>query len=164
MSFDPNAPQTQQPFEPPMGHAAPRKSSKKWWILGGLGCFTLLLLCFGGIGGIGYMGYQAAFNNPAYVQAVDTIESSPEVAEALGSPVVVGMPSKVDSNQEGEYISMDYTVDVTGSNGTGEAHISVKGKPMTEDWETNKLEVVVGGQTIELNAPAPLNLDIDMGE
>lgn len=154
MSFDPNQ-------NAPMGHAPPKKSGALKWILGGLGCFGLLgLLCFGGFGYIAYQGVQMINDNPGYLEARAQIESSDAVGAAVGNPVEVGTYTGVQSNQQGERVTITYDVPVSGPNGSGSAKIAVNGKPFSEDWKVESVDVTVDGKSIPLGGGG-LDINID---
>ncbi|QEG21400.1 Coa1/Tim21 domain-containing protein [Mariniblastus fucicola] len=136
-----------------MGHVPPKKSGGALkWILAGVGCFGLLgLCCFGGFAFLGYQGLKVINNNPAYLEARAQIESSASVGDAVGDPVTVGSYTGVQSNQNGERMTITYDVPVSGPNGSGTAKISVNGKPMTEDWTIESLDITVGGESIPID-------------
>lgn len=159
MSFDPN------PNSPPMGHAAPKKSGSLKWILGGVGCFTLLIvLCVGGFGYVAWMGAQMLMNNPAFNEAVATVETSESVNDALGSPVTVGPPGEnIQTSQNGQKVTLTYTVDVTGSEKSGEATIVVSGTFMQDDWVVDEITVAgPDGEDIPVDGSG-LSIDIEEG-
>ena len=147
MSFDPNQ------NTPPMGHVPPKKSGGALkWILGGLGCFGLLALCcFGGLAYIGYQGVQMVTGNPGYLEARATLESSDALGEAVGNPVTVGEPQgEIKPTPNGDRIGFEYTVPVSGPNGSGTATFKVDGKPFTDDWSVESMSVEVNGEEVQL--------------
>ena len=149
MSFDPNQ------NTPPMGHVPPKKKGGALkWILGGLGCFGLLgLLCFGGMGYFGYSAFKQMTNNPAFLEGRATLESSPALGEVLGNPVTVGEfnPEGFRQTQQGERVTIEYDVDLSGPDGAGTATIVVKGQLFTEDWNVESITATVNGEDVPLD-------------
>jgi len=145
MSFDPS-----QTASAPIANATtPKKSGAKKWIFGGLGCFGLLTLaCVVGF----YFAFQMLGSNPGYLEALATIESSPEVGEAAGNPVEVGTFTNVANiSTENRPIGFAYDVPVSGPNGTGTAHIEVSQDPASNEWSVDKLEVEINGENVPLD-------------
>jgi hypothetical protein len=161
MSFDPNQ------NTPPMGHAAPKKSGALKWILGGIGCFTLMIaLCVGGLIYFGMQVNDIATNNAAYFKAVNSIESSSAVADVVGAPVVVERSAEKPPQRipaEAGKIGFKFDTVVKGSNKSGEAEIIVSGELMNSDnWQVDSIKVTVDGEEIPVDEVS-LDLDIDLG-
>ncbi len=137
-------------------------SSKKWWIIGGCGCLTLILLCGLGIGGIIYMvGRPYVEFQQECIQAAET---SARVAELLGeNPRVNTGTQSIQQTQEGDVLKWVERMEITGSDKTGTLIISATFKPFNT-WTRDSLEIEVDGETFDLGDPLDeFDLDIDEG-
>lgn len=155
MSFDPNTNQ------PPMGNVQPKKSGAKWWLIG---CFTLLLLCGGGLALVGYPIYKIGVATAqAMTDAKTSIENSEEVKQILGAPIEVGQPTNTSSNANGDQMSIEITYPVKGSEKSGEVTATIKGSPLGE-LTVDTMELTVdGGETHTLNSTESLdNFDLNI--
>lgn len=141
----------------PIADISRPKSNKKLWIFGGLGCFGLIgLICIGFI----VAGIMAAKPTLDFMnENISYIESSSEVAEALGAPITVApaQPTQ-DSNNPGALI---FRGNVSGSQGAGTYVIEAKMNGVTPEREAIYLEV--DGERIDLDPDALYELDIDDG-
>lgn len=147
MSFDPNQ------NTPPMGSVPPKKSGGALkWILGGLGCFGLIIaLCVGGFAYFAYQGVQMVTNNPALNEAKATLTSSAALGEKLGNPITLGPEAPEPPVQNGERMTITYRIPVSGPDGQGTATVTVDGKPFSDDWTVQSLEAEVNGEDVPLD-------------
>ena len=158
-------------FDPPPGYnpaAAPQyleekpRSSKKWWIIGGCGCFSMIILCGLGIGGIIF------FVARPYVEfqqeCIQAAESSPRVVELLGdNPRVNVQTQNITQTQEGSVIKWVERLEISGDDNKGTLIIRGTFEPFTT-WVRDSLELEVDGETIDLGDPLDeFDLDIDEG-
>jgi hypothetical protein len=130
---------------PNMQHEKPKSGALKW-ILGGCGCLGLLaVVCIGGFAYFFSGAIGDAIRMQQETQAM--IESSPQVEEALGSPIEIG-PPRTQNGPEGE---VTFEFDVTGPNGTGTVFSKTKMNPSTFRFERKGLYMEFEGQRIDLN-------------
>ncbi len=151
---------------PPLATAPKRSGSggSRKWLWGGLGCLGLLLiLCVGGVVAAFLVGQDITSNNPAVLQAEQTILSSDSISNALGSPVTVSTPIPTGNRAAGEKIVVIFTADVVGSEKTGVAVIEVQGVPLNNDsWEVVSIKVTgPDGENVPVDE---LVLDINLEE
>ena len=135
------------------------------WIIGGIGCFGLLvLLCVGGLVGVGFWG-MGVVANKAYEEARTSITNSEAVGNVVGQPVEVGTynPQKLGQSPGGDgTVEYTYEIPVAGSQKSGTAIVVVSGNPLDGDsWEVVSIEVDVDGEKIPVGE---LDLDIDIDE
>ena len=130
------------------------------WIIGGIGCFGLLvLLCVGGVVALGFWG-MGMIKNEAYEEAKVSISNSAEVAEAVGAPVTVSDFTGVSQTNAGDQITYIYEIPVQGSEKSGTAEVSVTGNPLQGGWSVDSIEVDVDGEKISVRE-LDLSDDID---
>ena len=141
----------------PVGGISQPKSNKKIWIFGGLGCLGLIgLICIGFIVAGVFVGkpmFEFMNDNQAF------IESSDEVAEALGAPITATTPQPIqDPNNPG---ALTFQGEVSGANGTGTYVIEATMNGVTPVRDAIYLEF--NGEKIDLDADAMFEIDVDDG-
>lgn len=144
-------------MDSPIASASKPKSSKKFWIFGGLGCLGLIgLVCIGFLGMAYYFGAPAmAFIN----ENMALIEASPKVSEALGPPVTLGPPQTSQDPSKPTVIIFSGTA--SGSSGSGTYVIEALMESGTPERQAIYLEV--GGQKIDLDPDSLFELEVDDG-
>lgn len=159
MSYDPNA------GMPPMGKMEQRPSSgKKWWMIGGCGCFTLLLLCCGG--GIG--GFYSFVQPVIQIMNATTamVRDSGEVKDALGTPIELsaGPINQNQSSAAGGLPIIEYEYSIKGSKEEGVLVFKMEMKP---DWSWERTDLYVeleDGTKINVDPEAELTPDLDIDD
>ena len=135
----------------------PKKSSKKLWIFGGLGCFGLIgLVCIGFI----VAGIMAAKPTLDFInENVVFIESSDKVAEALGSPVSATPAQPTPDPDDPK--ALIFRGNVSGPQGSGTYIVEATMDGVTPVRNATYLEV--NGEKIDLDPDELTNLSIDDG-
>ena len=138
----------------------PKKSSKKLWIFGGLGCLGLIgLVCIGMIvAGVLAGKPMFEFMN----ENVTFIESSTEVQNALGTPLTVtpAQPTPDPNNPQ----ALIFRGNVSGPQGSGSYVVEATMKGMTP--VRNAVYLELNGEKIDLDPNALddlTNLEINDG-
>src|SRR5205085_341172 len=108
-------------------------------VLGAAGCFAFLSMLEGGMK-----------NSGAYQQAMEKVRQSPEVADALGTPIKEGFFVQGIINTNGIYDNADMTIPLSGPKCKGTANVVAR--KFAGAWELRRLEVKVDGQ------PEPIRL------
>ncbi len=145
----------QQNYQPPQ-----KSSSKKWWIIGGVGCLGSILACGGIFAALGVFGLSVIKNNPDYLDARAKVELSPAVQELVGSPIDIGkagLPVADSANPQ----AISLVSDISGPDGKGT--MTWSGTQQGQNFATVRLDVTVDGQTIDLLDEPDLGIDIDLG-
>ena len=159
MSYDPKA------EVPPMGHMEQRPSRKKWWMIGGCGCFMVILLCGGGIGIFGFMVAKPLLDIVQESQAF--VRTSEVVADAVGEPVAVAdqqNPSMPATYTEDGVTVQEWRFAVEGSKTTGTLVLKIAQKEAFK-FERKSLSLELDdGTVIDLDPEEEFNLDIDTGD
>ncbi|MFI4859137.1 MAG: cytochrome c oxidase assembly factor Coa1 family protein [Phycisphaerales bacterium JB063] len=158
-------PPNMQPLQkPPKGWFA-----RNWWWFLGLLILTPIFCCCGGGGLLTYIGSQKVNemieNNPAYRQAMEKLESNPEVAQELGTPINVpgvfelmrsgGGSKTVSVTSNGSSRTFDANIPVTGPNGSGTLVIVAEDASNNGTWTFKDLYLELpSGDRIDLKESA----------
>lgn len=132
------------PSPPPLD--PPKKSTAKWWIIGCSGCFIIVaviasFLAYGMYQGMKFLGGSAE-TGAAYLQ----IMTSPEVTEALGSPVEpTGFPPSTEDET-----TKTSTVTLSGPKGTGVGKLIQEKQPDGKWKITTATFTPSGGAEVEI--------------
>ena len=142
-------------FDSPVGGISQPRSKKKLWIFGGLVCLGLIgLVCL--VVGVFFVRPAMAFVN----ENISFIEASPEVADALGTPVTASQPKTTRDPDNPNGMIFRGTVAGPKGNGTYVIEASMDtGKPVRE---AIYLELD-DGETIDLDPEALFNFEVDDG-
>lgn len=145
-------------MENPISGGEPPKSKKKFWILGGLGCFGLIVVvCVGGAALIWFTVGKPTLDFMNENMAL--ISNSPAAEEALGANITLGAPTQ---QQDGNG-SVTFRVPATGDKGSGT--LVFKGTYGAEGWTRDEIYLEVDGEQIDLSDSEDIfNLDIDEGQ
>jgi hypothetical protein len=142
----------------PEGAMAPQQGwwSRNWkWVVP-TGCLGLLLSC-GCLGALLFgVTYQALRGTGVFVEAVTLAKQSPEVQEALGTPIEAGLMLQGSIQSHNGQGSARFSVPLKGPKAGGT--LNVEAYKDGEQWKFTTLNVEVPGQpTIDLlgGAPAP---------
>ena len=136
--------------------ATSKGGGKKLFLFGGLGCFTLFLLCGGG----GLYVYTAFIQPVQQLIESSALEAeiSQVVLDELGPPVIV---NRTNISQRNDKETLFYSLPVSGGEKSGRLVIEAR----YEGGEMNRtgLKLEVDGQEIDLLADDPLgDIDIDI--
>jgi hypothetical protein len=122
----------------------------KWFVPALILAAILVIVLF--LGGLLWFLESAVHGAFAYDVAVKTASVSPQVKEALGSPLQVGWLTTGGFNYSGPEADVQISIPVSGPKGRG--HISVVAKKRANHWSFESFEVDVKGQDpIQLNVP-----------
>ena len=124
--------------------------SRNWkWLLP-VGCFVPLMCC--GVFGLGtYLTVSKVIeSSPAYVEAFSKANQNPEVTAALGTPITPGFGISGSINQKNDTGTADFNVPLKGTKGEGSMH--VVGYSNGGAWVFSRIDVTVGGKTIDVLA------------
>jgi hypothetical protein len=118
---------------------------KNWKWLVPTGCLGSALLCVLFVGGILMVVTTAIKSSDAYQVALERARANPEVVEALGEPIEPGfMPTgSIEVNGSSGYADLGIPISGPKSSGT----IYVQAQKFADEWEFNRLEVEVEGQS-----------------
>ena len=126
---------------------------KNWVLLGCGGCLGLIVL--GGVvmAGIFYFAMGALKKSDVFAEALKRAQHSPEVQEAIGTPVDTGWMLQGTMNYHNGAGTADLTIPLKGPK--GEATLAVKGeKSATGAWEYSLLEAQLpDGTKVDLRTP-----------
>lgn len=145
------------PVSAPPPLPAPKSGAARWVFIAVGGCLTLFVVGGLGIAGIIWMVMGAVKSTDVYAEAFKRMQSSPQVQEALGTPVEAGWLFQGSVNYNNGAGTADMSIPLSGPR--GEATLVAKAaKQPGEAWQYSVLEVrVSGGSSIDLrdNAPPP---------
>lgn len=140
-------------LEPATFEAAPPRRgwwSRNWLWAVPVGCLAALLLCGGCC--LGIFGSTLLFlkNSPPYQMALETVRSSPQVAERLGKPIEEAgwFPT---GNLHVENGGGDALIDFDIAGPKGRAHVQARARRIGGEWGLTTVEVTFAdGQRISL--------------
>ena len=138
----------------------PKKSRKKLWIFGGLGCLGMIGICCIGIVTL-VMLYvyrpMQEFQNENLTMAT----SLPDAELILGAPITSGPVSQESDGAGG----ITFKAELTGPNGSGTLIFKGKpGVPLGEPWVRDSIFLEVDGEQTDLDAESLFEIDIDDGQ
>lgn len=140
----------------PDGAVAPQKSKTKWWLIGCGGCLTLIILSLIAFGAIFFGVFQAIKSSDTYKTALNAATSSPEVQEALGTPIEAGflVEGSIDTNTTDGITTetSNLTIPLSGPKASAKFHFAAK--RIGQLWNIDDITVTVDGtqQKIYLDA------------
>lgn len=125
----------------------------------GIGCGILLVLFLVGLGGIFVFVFQVIKSSDVYRGAMQRAQNDPRVVAALGTPIESSwwVMGSVHIDNDGGYANID--IPIHGPKGKGT--IDCVADRINDQWRYKRLNVIIGGQTIDLlNAPPGQNVRI----
>ncbi len=139
---------------PPPLPAPKSGGTVKWVLIAAGGCLSLLVVGGLCIAGIVTLVMGAIKNTVVYAEAFKRMQNSPQVQEALGTPIEAGWLFQGSVNYKNGAGTADMNVPVSGPK--GEATLVAKAaKQSSEAWQYSVLEVrVSGGSSIDLRDSA----------
>lgn len=131
---------TYPPSQPPVPQ---QKSSKKWWFLGCGGCLGIIVLIAAVIGFFVVSVMGLIKNTDAYAGALKRSQDSPELQEAIGTPMepsywVMGSASTVNGAESAEFV-----IPLTGPKGVAAVTVKASRPAGATAWEYSVLEALV---------------------
>jgi hypothetical protein len=124
--------------------------SRNWkWLLP-VGCLVPLMCC--GVFGLGtYLTVSKVIQgSPAFVEAMEKVNQSPEVASLIGTPVTPGFGISGEMNDKNGEGTANFTVPLTGTKGNGTLHVVAHGSG--GKWEFSRIDVTAHAKTIDVLA------------
>ncbi|MCB1560130.1 MAG: hypothetical protein KDI75_03380 [Xanthomonadales bacterium] len=112
----------------------------KWGLLAA----GLLLVLMLGMAGAAWYGLKALADHETVDMALQHVRSDMPLREALGEPIEAGMLFSGSFRVNGNNGSADYSVDITGSRGTGRMYVDAVKR--LGAWQLRALAVEVDGQ------------------
>jgi len=139
--------------QPSPAPAPPRKSNLlKWLLIGGLGCFFLIILGIGGCIGTLFFALNKAKDTAFYKDALALVQQDPQAQEALGTPIAGGTPTQFHFSTTSGGESGTLVFGVSGPKGEGT--VNAAGATVGGKWVFKTLTLTVGGNTIPIKQPA----------
>jgi hypothetical protein len=125
---------------------AEEPKQRSWvWILG-CGCLIVLLVVIGGCAGIGYAAVSMLKRTEVYAAAMETVRSSPEAQEALGTPIEAGFLVVGTYNVQNNTGRADLMIPVHGPEGRG--MLRAVGTRSGEAWTIEYIGLQLEGETV----------------
>jgi hypothetical protein len=121
-----------------------------------LGCLGLAVCIAGVVGLVLVRATRAVKSSELYTEALAQVQASPEIKEALGSPIEGGMPRSASFHMDDTSGDAEAEIPVAGPKGRGTLY-AVAEKVGTE-WKFTTLEVTIEatGETIDLLPLKPI--------
>ena len=120
--------------------------TKNWWARNWkwfvpAGCFSVMVLSLGFVALILSFAFGIMKSSDAYKQALAKARSSPEVVNALGSPIKEGFFISGNINVNGASGNADLAIPITGPKGKGMVY--VEARKSAGEWTYSKLVVQI---------------------
>jgi hypothetical protein len=118
------------------------------WVAALAGGFVLLsCICAAGVAGTAGAAVYGAFsllkNNPAYRQALQTVQKDVRAQEMLGTPIEAGWLISGEISETGSSGTADFSIPVSGPKGSG--RIDVVAEKNHGEWIITLLQLVMDG-------------------
>ncbi len=138
---------------PPMGPGGQQKSwfARNWWWFLALVLGLPFCLCCSCCGGFVWYSFNSASGSKVYTDSMQIVESDPRAQDLLGTPIDQGIFTDFDVEYVNGWEESNVTYGVTGPKGAGIVY--AEGNGNQGNWQFTRLELTVGGQTIDLLAP-----------
>lgn len=142
------------PVPPSIPPVPARGGAGKWVLLGCGGCLGLLLLGGAAVAAIFFFVFGALKKSDVYVESVRRAQASPEIQQAIGTPVEPGwmlQGSLSTTNGDG---TADLTIPLEGPK--GEATLRVKAtKRAGGNWQYSEMQATLpDNRSIDLDSDA----------
>jgi len=140
----------------PCGEPEPAKGRGcSWVVIIPLGCLGLAICIAGVVGLVLLRATGAVKSSELYMEALAQVQASPEVKEALGSPIEGGIARSASFHVDGASGDAEAKIPIAGPKGRGTLH-AVAEKIGTK-WKFTTLEVTIEatGATINLLPEEP---------
>lgn len=138
---------------------------RNWkWMLP-VGCLGLLLAGVALIGGIVFVAMSAIKSSEVYQGALKAVQTHPAAVARLGQPVKDGWLVKGNIKIDGSGGNADFEIPVSGPKSSGTLYVKAVSPEGT--WMYEKLDLVVGGETVSLldrnvvQTPPGSNVDVE---
>jgi TonB family protein len=153
----------QPPVQPPQQKGCLGRNWK--WMLP-VGCLGLILVGVALVGGIVFVAMSAIKSSEVYQGALKVAQTHPAAVERLGQPVKDGWLVQGNVNFENGSGNANFEVPVSGPKNSGTLRVSAINPGGA--WMYQKLDLVVGGETISLLdrnvAQSPPGSEVDVEE
>jgi hypothetical protein len=140
----------------PGGEPEPAKRKGcSWVVIIPLGCLGLAICIAGVLGLVLLRATRAVKSSELYTEALAQVQASPEVAEALGSPIEGGMPRSASFHMDGTSGDAEAVIPIAGPKGSGTLYAAAE--KIGTKWKFTTLEVIIeaSGETIHLLPEEP---------
>ena len=128
----------------------PKRRGCSWVVIVPLGCLGLAICIAGVVGLVLVRATRAVKSSELYTEALAQVQASPEVVEALGSPIEGGMPRSASFHMDDTSGDAEAEIPVAGPKGRGTLHAAAE--KIGTKWKFTTLEVTIEatGETINL--------------
>lgn len=149
------------PLPPPPMPAAPKSSPAKWIFVGCGGCLALIVVFVLFSAVLTWFAMGTVRSTDFYTEAMRRVQSSPQVREALGSPVESGWSFQGSVNYKNGSGTASLSLPISGPKGSGTLKAEAE-RQSGQPWQYSVLEVKVeGGGSIDLkDAPRPPPVEV----
>lgn len=145
---NPNPPQFGGPFQQPQQPQQKGCLGRHWkWMLP-VGCLGLIVGVAALVGGIVFVAMSAVKSSEVYRGALGIAQTHPSAVERLGQPIKDGWFVKGNVKYEGGGGSANFEVPVSGPTNSGTLYVGAANQAGA--WSYQRLDLVVGGQTVSL--------------
>lgn len=158
--MNPNPAQFGGSFQPPLQQPQQKGClGRNWkWMLPA-GCLGLLLAGVLLIGGIVFVAMSAIKSSEAYQGALNIAQTHPLAVERLGQPIQDGWLVQGNIKFDGNGGNANFQIPVSGPKNSGTLHVRAV-KP-SGAWMYERLDLVVGGETVSLLNRRPDETEAD---
>jgi hypothetical protein len=135
----------------------------KWFVP--VGCLSVLVLLAGFVAIVGSIVIGAMRSSDAYKHAVAEARKSPEVVEALGTPLREGLFASGSIDVKGPYGTASLAIPLSGPKGEGTVYVEAAKSAGEWKYSTLLVEVKENGRRIDLlKRDAERGGDLPLGE
>lgn len=145
----------EQMYMPGGGPEPAKRKGCGWVVIIPVGCLGLAICIAGVVGLVLVRATRAVKSSELYTEALAQAQASPEVQEALGSPIEGGIPRSASFHMDGTSGDAEAEIPIAGPKGTGTLY-AVAEKIGTK-WKFTTLEVTIEatGETVNLLPEEP---------
>ena len=140
----------------PGGEPEPAKRKGcSWVVIIPLGCLGAAICIAGVVGLVLLRATRAVKSSELYTEALAQVHASPEVKEALGSPIEAGIPRSGSFHFDDSSGEVEANIPIAGPKGSGTLHAAAE--KIGTKWKFTTLEVTIEatGETIHLLPEEP---------
>ena len=133
-----------------------KKGSAKWFLIGGCGCFSLVLACCCGVG-----IYFFSMTQNFMTEQITFAENSLKVSEELGDGVVVDVESANVTQNPDDPSLLEFRFNIKGD--SDEAVLVFVGKieSVSSGWILNEIYLEKDGEKIDLDPDTEFDFGLD---
>lgn len=140
---------------PPVSAPPPGKQGKNKWVLFGCGgCLGLLVLLGLAGAGIFWFAMGALKKTDVFAETLKRAQASPEVQQALGTPIDTGWMLQGSMNVNNGNGEADLTIPLKGSKAEGSVRVKAT-QTATSPWQYTAMEAILpNGTVVDLRSDA----------